>query len=142
MYFVSDIFDELANFSFDCHGLKTLGTALSSRETKGEVLGLGDVCIRYYISSAELTAEQLGKASREHWHIENKFHWKFDVAMREGDCCIRREDGAEVLAVFRHVAVNLLNNTTTFKAGLKRKQKTAAMSARYLSEVLAGQGLS
>ncbi len=90
MYFISDIFDEFVNFSFD------------------------------YISSAELTAEQLGKASREHWHIENKLHWKLDIAMREDECRIRRNDGAEILAGFRHIAVNLLNNTKTFKAGLKR----------------------
>ncbi|WP_257282290.1 hypothetical protein [Endozoicomonas sp. ISHI1] len=32
MYFVSDIFDEFVNFSFDWPGLKTLGIALSSRE--------------------------------------------------------------------------------------------------------------
>ncbi len=78
MYFVSDIFDEFVNFSFDWPGLKTLGIALSSREIEGELVSLDDVCIRYYISSAELTAEQLGKASREHWHIENKLHWKLD----------------------------------------------------------------
>ncbi|WP_079253982.1 ISAs1 family transposase [Endozoicomonas arenosclerae] len=142
MYFVSDLFDEFVNFSFDWPGMKTLGIALSSREIEGEVLDLNDVCIRYYISSAELTAEQLGKASREHWYKENKLHWKLDVAMREDECRIRRNDGAEVLAGLRHVAVNLLNNTKTFKAGLKRKQKKAALSTRYLSEVLAGQGLS
>ena len=40
------------------------------------------------------------------------------------------------------MAVNMLNNTKTFKAGLKRKQKKAAMSTKYLSEFLAGCGIS
>ncbi|MRI34318.1 ISAs1 family transposase [Endozoicomonas sp. OPT23] len=142
MYFVSDVVDEFVNFSFDWPGLKTLGIALSSRELEGELLSLDDICIRYYISSAELTAEQLGKASREHWHIENRLHWKLDVAMREDDCRIRRNDGAEVFAGFRHIAVNLLNNPKTFKADLKRKQKKAAMNTRYLAEVFAGQGIA
>ncbi|PJE78095.1 hypothetical protein CI610_02970 [invertebrate metagenome] len=62
--------------------------------------------------------------------------------MREDDCRIRRGDAAEMLAGFRHVASNLLNNTKTFKAGLRRKQKKAAMSSRYLEEVLVGQELS
>ncbi len=64
---------------------------------------------------------------------ENKLHWKLDVAMREDEYRIRRNVGAEVLAGFRHIAVNLLNNTKTFKAGLKRKQKKAAMDEYTLS---------
>ena len=55
--------------------------------------------------------------------------------MREDDCRIRRGKDAEMLTSFRHMAVNMLNNTKTFKAGLKRKK--AAMSTQYLSEVLA-----
>ncbi|WP_257280030.1 ISAs1 family transposase [Endozoicomonas sp. ISHI1] len=100
------------------------------------------VCIRYYISSAELTTGKLVKTSREHWHAENKLHWKLGVEMREDECRIRRNDGAEILAGFRHIAVNLLDSTKTFKAGLKRKQKKAAMSTRYLAEVLAEQAHS
>ncbi|PJE79149.1 hypothetical protein CI610_01898 [invertebrate metagenome] len=46
------------------------------------------------------------------------------------------------MAGFRHIAANLLNNTKTFEAGLRRKQKKAPMSTRYLEKVLAGQELS
>ncbi len=74
--------------------------------------------------------------------VNLSFDWKMDVAMREDDCRIRRGNAAEMLTGFRHMAVNMLNNTKTFKAGLKRKQKKAAMSTRYLSEVLAGCGVS
>ena len=142
MYIVSDIFDEFVNFSFDWPGMKTLGIAMTSRIAEDDTMIEDSICIRYYISSAELTAKEFANASREHWSIENKLHWKLDAAMREDDCRIRRGDSAEVLAGVRHIAVNMLNNTKTFKAGLKRKQKKAAMSSRYLSEVLAGQGLS
>nr|WP_257280033.1 hypothetical protein [Endozoicomonas sp. ISHI1] len=62
--------------------------------------------------------------------------------MREDECRIRGNVGAEILAGFRHIAFNLLDNKKTFKAGLKRKQKKAAISTRYLAEVLAGQGSS
>ena len=142
LYVVSDLFDEFVNYSFDWSGMKSLGIALSFREIGDEILDIEDICIRYYISSAELTAERFAQAVREHWHIENKLHWKLDVGMREDQCRIRRGDGAELLAGIRHIALNLLNNTHSFKAGLKRKQKKAAMSTRYLGEVLAGQGLS
>ncbi|WP_257274797.1 MULTISPECIES: hypothetical protein [unclassified Endozoicomonas] len=53
------------------------------------------------ISSAELTAEQLGKASREHWHTENKLHWKLDVAMKEDQSRILRNDGAQISGACR-----------------------------------------
>ena len=39
--------------------------------------------IHYYISSAELSAEKLAEAARQHWYIENKLHWSLDVALRE-----------------------------------------------------------
>ena len=129
------------NLSFDWKGMKTLGVVVSAR-MEGGTFNSDDISIRYYISSAELTAEKLAKATREHWFIENKLHWKIDVAMNEDDCRIRRGNAPEMLTVYRHIAVNLLNNTTTFKAGLKRKQRKAAMSTYYLSQVLAGCGAS
>ena len=60
--------------------------------------------------------------------------------MREDECRIRRGYAAENLAGFRHVAINLLTNEKTMKAGIKRKRLKAALSADYLSLVLAVQG--
>lgn len=37
--------------------------------------------MRYYISSADLTAEKFANAMRSHWDVENKLHWRLDVAM-------------------------------------------------------------
>ena len=98
--------------------------------------------VRYYISSAKLTVKEFAKAIRAHWQIEVQLHWKLDVAMREDECRIRRGDAAENLAGFRHVAMDLLTNEKTVKAGIKRKRLKAALSPDYLALVLAGQGLS
>ena len=98
--------------------------------------------VRCYISSAKLTAKEVAETIRAHWQIEVQLHWKLDVAMREDDCRIRREDAAENLAGFRHAAMNLLTNEKTVKAGIKRKRLKAALSPDYLSLVLAGQGIS
>ena len=141
IHIVSDVFDEFVNLSYDWKGLTSLGVVMSAR-IDGDEFNADDITIRYYISSAELTPEKLASPLRDHWQVENGLHWKRDCAMSEGECRIRRNDGAEILAGLRHVAVNLLNNTKTFKADLKRKQKKAAISTRYLFEVLAGQGLS
>ena len=139
LYVVSDLFGEFVNYSFDWKGMKTLGMAISFREIKGELPSLDDVCIRYYISFAELTAEKFGQASREHWYIESKLHWKLDVAMREDSCRVRRGDAAELLSGFRHIAINLLKNITGFKSGLKKKQRKDSQNIRFLSEALSGQ---
>ena len=137
-YIVSDLFDEFVNLSFDWTGMKTLGVALAIRDVDGRDLALEDITLRYYISSAELSAEKLAQATREHWFIENKLHWKLDVAMGEDDCRIRRGDASEILAGFRHIALNLLNDVKSFNGGLKRKQKKASRSTAFLAEVLAG----
>ena len=34
---------------------------------------------RYFISSLEGTAEEIGKAIRSHWSVENQLHWVLDV---------------------------------------------------------------
>ena len=46
--------------------MQTPGVAMSFREVKGELPSLNDVCICYYISSAELAAEKFAQAAREH----------------------------------------------------------------------------
>jgi len=45
--------------------------------------------------------------------------------MREDECQIIWGAAAEILAVCRHAAMNLLTADTRFKAGIKRKPKRA-----------------
>ena len=139
-HLVSDVIGDFVELSTDWPGLKTLGVAVSFRSNKDEILE--NATVRYYISSATLTARQFAEAIRNHWFIENRFHWRLDVAMSEDDSRIRREKAAENLAGIRHIAFNLLNSHKTFKAGMKRKQKKAALDADYLSELLMAKGFS
>ncbi|WP_020582701.1 hypothetical protein [Endozoicomonas elysicola] len=53
--------------------MKKLGIAVSVRLEAGGI-NTDDISIRYYTSPAELTAEKLAKATREHWFIEKKLH--------------------------------------------------------------------
>ncbi|VEA26961.1 Transposase [Salmonella enterica subsp. enterica] len=98
--------------------------------------------VRYYISSAVLTAEKFANAMRSHWDVENKLHWRLDVAMNEDDCRIRRGNAAELFSGIRHIAVNVLTENKEFKAGLRRKMRRAAMDREYLASVLVGCGVS
>jgi predicted transposase YbfD/YdcC len=102
---------------------------------------LGDqttVSRRYFISSLKSDAEQLLKAVREHWGIENKVHWVLDIAFREDDCRIRKGHGAENFAVLRHIALNLLRRETSAKRSIKSKRMKAALDEKYLFKVLTG----
>ncbi|HAV9628307.1 TPA: ISAs1 family transposase, partial [Escherichia coli] len=101
-----------------------------------------EMTVRYYISSADLTAEKFATAIRNHWHVENKLHWRLDVVMNEDDCKIRRGNAAELFSGIRHIAINILTNDKVFKAGLRRKMRKAAMDRNYLASVLTGSGLS
>ena len=139
-HIVSDIIGDFIELSMDWPRLKTLGVAVSFRSDTDEIPE--NATVRYYISSATLTARQFAEAIRNHWFIENQFHWRLDVAMSEDDSRIRREKAAENLAGIRHIAFNLLNSHKTFKAGMKRKQKKAALDADYLSELLMAKGFS
>ncbi len=142
LYVVKEIFDDFVDFSFEWTGMKSVGFCVSFRSDAGVAPNIEDMVIRYYISSAILTPEKFAQAVRRHWCIENTLHWSLDVAFREDACRIRRESASENLAAIRHIAMNALNGEKTFKAGVKRKQKRAARSDAYLTEVLAAQGIS
>ena len=142
IHVVSGIFDEFVNFSFDWEGMSSLGAVIAFRQVGDTPQNIEDVSIRYYISSAELTAEKLATSVRSHWAIENNLHYVLDVSMGEDACQIRRGNTAEILSGFRHISLNLLKNEKTFKGGIQRKIKRAMMSTDYLELVLSGSPLS
>ncbi|KDT76897.1 H repeat-associated protein yhhI [Escherichia coli 3-373-03_S1_C2] len=121
---------------------KKLCVAVSFRSIIAEQKKEPEMTVRYYISSADLTAEKFATAIRNHWHVENKLHWRLDVVMNEDDCKIRRGNAAELFSGIRHIAINILTNDKVFKAGLRRKMQKAAMERNYLASVLAGNRLS
>ncbi|EGY9043654.1 TPA: ISAs1-like element ISEc1 family transposase, partial [Escherichia coli] len=142
LHIVCDVPDELIDFTFEWKGLKKLCVAVSFRSIIAEQKKEPEMTVRYYISSADLTAEKFATAIRNHWHVENKLHWRLDVVMNEDDCKIRRGNAAELFSGIRHIAINILTNDKVFKAGLRRKMRKAAMDRNYLASVLAGSGFS
>lgn len=117
----------------DWPGLKTIGVAIRYSRNKS---GQETLDHRYYISSAVLDESAFAQAVRSHWDVENRLHWVLDVVFREDACKISRDNGACNLAVLRHIAANQLRRETTKKAGLRRKQRLAAMDVRYLEMVI------
>lgn len=142
LHIISDIPDELIDFTFVWKDIKKIGMAVSFRSEITEKKKEPEMSVRYYISSSNISAEKFASAIRGHWGVENKLHWRLDVAMNEDNCRIRRGDAAELFSGIRHIAVNILSQNKEFKAGLRRKMRRAAMDRKYLASVLAGCGVS
>jgi predicted transposase YbfD/YdcC len=101
-----------------------------------KVNGKTKVETRYYISSLADNAKLLGESVRSHWGIENSLHWVLDVALREDDCRIRKDNAPQNFAVLRHIAVNAVGKEKTQKLGIKNKQVCAGWDNEYLEKIL------
>lgn len=75
------------------------------------------------------------KAIREHWHIENKLHWKLDVAMKEDDCRIYNPNAAENFSTLRKLVLQLLEKENS-SGGIELKQWRAALNTCFLQKVV------
>ena len=45
---------------------------------------------------------------RQHWHIENKLHWIWDVIMREDASCLRSGNAPQTFAALRNAVLSLI----------------------------------
>ena len=71
----------------------------------------------YYITSLDVSAEELLRIVREHWKVES-MHWILDVVFSEDDCMVLSENGHKTLNILRKLAILLHKQ---FIATLKRK---------------------
>jgi predicted transposase YbfD/YdcC len=93
---------------------------------------------RYFLSSLPGQAEQLLTAVRAHWSVENNLHWVLDIAFREDDSRIRKDQGPQNFTLLRHIALNLLKLEKSSKRSIKGKRLQAAWNTEYLELVLSG----
>jgi len=113
-------------------GLKSIGMVESERQIGNKISKEK----RYFISSLNSNAESFGKAVRKHWGIENSLHWTLDIAFREDESRIRKDNAPENFAVLRHISLNLLKNEKTFKGSIKTKRLMAGWENSYLEKVI------
>ncbi len=92
--------------------------------------------VRYFISSLPARVKRLAGAVRQHWGIENGLHWVLDVAFNEDRMRQRNRNGIENLALLNRLAVSLLRQDQTVRAGVKCKRKTAGWDDNYLLHLL------
>ena len=70
----------------DWPGLRSVAKVTCRREKD---TGITMHC-RYYISSLAGSAEQMLRAARAHWSIENLLHWSLDVTFRKDQSRMRK----------------------------------------------------
>ena len=102
------------------------------------VNGVATFRTRYFISSLGGDARQMLKVVRRHWGIENALHWILDIAFREDDSRVRKDNGPANFAILRHIALNLLKQEKSVKAGIKAKRHKAGWDEEYLLALLLG----
>jgi predicted transposase YbfD/YdcC len=112
-------------------GIATIGTI----ETAVERAGRTTRSVRFYVSSAKLSAKVFAAAVRAHWMIENGLHWVLDTSFDEDRRTNRKDHGAENLAILRKLALNLLR-TARPDISIRRKRKRSGWSDEFARSIL------
>jgi predicted transposase YbfD/YdcC len=100
---------------------------------------------RYYISSADMSAQAFYRHLRGHWSIENRLHWSLDVIFREDAAQSSKGHAPENLNILRKVALSLLRAAPNpWDKGKKKmsgpkKRYVASMNPNYMFTVLFGK---
>ena len=114
-------------------GMKSIGMIETKRTVNHETTH----SIRYFITTLEYERiDDFMRGVRKHWDIEINLHWSLDVSFNEDHSRIRSGHAAENLATIRRVALNLLKQETSMKAGITRKRKRAGWDNNYLFTIL------
>ena len=116
----------------DWKNLKSLGMVIRKRTLKGQT----NTEVHYYISSCEIDARLLEKATRGHWGVENSLHWVLDVTFREDKIRYRDRIGAQNLATIRKITLGALAKDNTLKCGKEGKRLVAATDPLYRESIL------
>jgi len=93
---------------------------------------------RFFVSSLKNTTPQTALlAIRQHWGIENSLHWVLDMSFNEDYSRIRKGNAPQVMAIIRHIALNLLQRYKPKRQSIKGLRKICAWDDGTLSQVVA-----
>lgn len=114
------------------HTIKSIVQIEATREIKGKITNES----RHYISSLDATPEEMLRAIRFHWGIENSLHWILDMSFNEDYSRIRKGNAPHIMAIVRHMALNLLQSAAAKGQSIKGLRKLCAWDETILDKVL------
>lgn len=116
-------------------GLRTLVRIDSQRYIKatGETQAM---TTRYFITSLPPDPQQIARAVRSHWSIENNLHWQLDVSFGEDASRKRNENAAINFSALTKMTLAMLKKDTSTKIGIKSKRLKAGWDNAYLQQIL------
>jgi predicted transposase YbfD/YdcC len=91
---------------------------------------------RFYVTSLDLPANQMGRIVRSHWAVENSLHWVMDMVFRDDECRLRIDHAPANFTTLKHMATNLLR-TAVSKDSLRARRKVAAWDDDFLQSLIA-----
>jgi|APSaa5957512622_1039677.scaffolds.fasta_scaffold39907_2 predicted transposase YbfD/YdcC len=113
-------------------GLKSIGMIESIRIVDGNT----SITQKYFICSINDYVKTFAGASRQHWGIEVKLHWRLDVIFDEDLSRIRKGYAPENFAIIKHIALAMLMKEKSSKKGVARKRLSCAFCDDYREKVL------
>lgn len=81
------------------------------------------------------SAEELQRSIRLHRGIKNKLHWVLDVAFSEDTSRKRTGNASQNFSKHSKTALNLLENETSERQGIKEKRLKAEYYQNYLIKI-------
>ena len=111
-------------------------TSIGMVESVRVVNGKTSVETRYFISTLNNDAQKLARAIRGHWSVENSLHWLLDVAFKEDNSRIRKDNAPANFAVLRHIAINIIGQNKSRKLSVRSKRFLATLDREYSNELL------
>jgi predicted transposase YbfD/YdcC len=114
-------------------GLCSVARVESTRQDLGDLSGKISTERRYYIASLKGTdAAKMAGAIRGHWEVENKLHWRLDMAFGEDQSRLRKDHSAENFSCLRRIALNQLRKRPDQKISLKGQRFLCSLDPDYL----------
>lgn len=130
-YYITDYVSWLSQKD-DWTKLQAIGMVKSERIIGDEK----SIEYRHFIASIGPDAKEFEGAVRGHWGVENKVHWVLDVTYNEDGSRIRKDYGAENMALLRRLTMNLLRKDDTKYMSLKKKRLNCMIDEEYLKYIL------
>jgi predicted transposase YbfD/YdcC len=110
-------------------GLQSIARVTATRQVTGQE---PTTAVRYYLSSLPGDAQEMARAVRSHWGIENGLHWVLDLGFREDESRVRMGNAQENLTVVRKLALALIQHDPHRKIGVAASRKKAGWDSDYL----------